>query len=132
MAKVLIVEDDLRLKITYEILISKEGHTFERAENGEEAMQKMTSFQPDLVLLDMMMPKMTGLEFLENIKLKENFPLTKVIVFSNMSMPDEMQKAYALGASKYVLKSSTSPRQLSELITQTLAESSSNNAETPQ
>ena len=124
MAKVLVVEDDLRLKLTYDILLNKEGHQVERALNGEEAIQKMASFNPDLVLLDLMMPKMTGIEFLEAINLKVDYPHTKVIVFSNMTMPDEMQKAYSLGASKYATKSSTSPKQLAELIEQTLSEQS--------
>jgi CheY-like chemotaxis protein len=121
MAKVLVVEDDMRLKLTYDILLNKEGHTVERAMNGEEALEKMASFNPDLVLLDMMMPKMTGLQFLEAANVRDNYPGTRVIVFSNMSVPIEMKKAYELGATKYMLKSSTSPKQLATLIEQTLA-----------
>ena len=121
MAKVLVVEDDMRLKLTYDILLNKQGHTVERAMNGQEALEKMPVFRPDLVLLDMMMPKMTGLQFLEAARIPENYPATKVIVFSNMSMPLEMKQAYELGATKYMLKSSTSPKQLAALIEQVLA-----------
>jgi CheY-like chemotaxis protein len=121
MARVLVVEDDLRLKLTYDILLQKEGHTVERAVNGEEALEKMATFNPDLVLLDMMMPRMTGLQFLEAARVRDNYPDTKVIVFSNKSAPAEMNRAYELGAAKYKLKSSTSPKQLAELIEQTLA-----------
>ena len=121
MAKVLVVEDDMRLKITYDILLQKEGHTVERALNGEEALQKIAEFQPDLVLLDMMMPRMTGLQFLEAARVRENYPNTKIIVFSNMSSPGDMQRAFELGATKYMLKSSTSPKQLAKLIQDTLA-----------
>jgi CheY-like chemotaxis protein len=121
MAKVLVVEDDMRLKITYDILLQKEGHTVERALNGEEALQKIAEFQPDLVLLDMMMPRMTGLQFLEAARVRENYPNTKIIVFSNMSSPGDMQRAFELGATKYMLKSSTSPKQLANLIQETLA-----------
>lgn len=121
MAKVLVVEDDMRLKITYDILLQKEGHTVERALNGEEALQKIAEFKPDLVLLDMMMPRMTGLQFLEAARVRENYPDTKIIVFSNMSSPGDMQRAFELGATKYMLKSSTSPKQLAKLIQDTLA-----------
>ena len=121
MAKVLVVEDDMRLKLTYDILLNKEGHTVERALNGEEALTKIAEFQPDLVLLDMMMPKMTGLQFLEAARVRENYPNTKIIVFSNMSSPGDMQKAFDLGATKYMLKSATSPKQLAKLIQDTLA-----------
>lgn len=92
----------------------------DRAVNGLEALEKMKSFQPDLVLLDMMMPKMTGLQFLEAADFPKNYPATKVIVFSNMSMPVEMDRAYELGATKYMLKSSTSPKQLAMLVEETL------------
>jgi len=120
MAKVLVVEDDLRLKMTYDILLKKEGHTVERAINGEEALEKLASFKPDLILLDLMMPKMTGIEFLEAARVPENYPNTKIIIFSNMSVPSEVEKAFTLGATKYMLKSSTSPKQLAALVEQTL------------
>ncbi len=123
MAKVLVVEDDLRLKMTYDILLKKEGHTVERAINGEEALEKLASFKPDLILLDLMMPKMTGIEFLEAARVPENYPNTKIIIFSNMSVPSEVEKAFALGATKYMLKSSTSPKQLAALVEQTLGKS---------
>jgi len=121
MAKVLVVEDDLRLKMTYDILLKKEGHTVERAMNGVEALEKLASFRPDLILLDLMMPVMTGIEFLAAARVRENYPDTRVIVFSNMSVPSEVDKAFALGATKYMLKSSTSPKQLAALVEQTLA-----------
>lgn len=121
MAKVLVVEDDLRLKVTYDILLTKEGHVVERAVNGQEALQKLETFQPDLILLDLMMPKMTGLEFLEAANLRASHPGTKVIVFSNLSSPGDMRKAYDLGATKFMVKSTTSPKQLATVVEQTLA-----------
>jgi CheY-like chemotaxis protein len=123
MAKVLVVEDDLRLKVTYDILLTKEGHVVERAVNGKEALSKLATFQPDLVLLDLMMPVMTGIQFLEAANLRENYPDTKVIVFSNLSSPGDVRKAYDLGATKFMLKSTTSPKQLATLVEQTLAKS---------
>jgi CheY-like chemotaxis protein len=88
--------------------------------NGEEALEKLASFRPDLVLLDLMMPKMTGIQFLEAARVKEDYPEMKVIVFSNMSMPKEIDRAYQLGATSYMVKSSTSPKQLANLVTESL------------
>ena len=67
------------------------------------------------------MPKVNGIEFLRRYDLKNKHPGVKIIVFSNLSMPDEMAEAIKLGATKYMLKSSTSPKELSELIKNTLA-----------
>lgn len=121
MTKVLVVEDDLRLKLTYDIILKKEGYEVDRAVDGVEALAKAESFQPDLILLDVRMPNMDGIEFLRQYKLKEKHPNVKVIVFSNMEQPEQLDEAYELGASRYMLKSSTSPRELSELIKATLA-----------
>lgn len=121
MAKVLVVEDDLRLKLTYDILLKKEGYTVERATDGEDALAKVDAFGPDLILLDLLMPRMTGMEFLKKYDVKNKHPNVKIIVFSNMSTADEMEKAYALGAKKYMLKASTSPKELAELVKETLA-----------
>jgi len=121
MARVLVVEDDLRLKMTYDILLQKEGHTVDRALNGEEALEKLASFKPDLILLDISMPKMNGVQFLEAARVRDNHPNLRVIVFSNLSNPVEMEKCFELGATKYMLKSSTSPKQLAALVQETLA-----------
>ena len=121
MARVLVVEDDLRLKMTYDILLQKEGHTVDRALNGEEALGKLASFKPDLILLDISMPKMNGVQFLEAARVRDNHPNLRVIVFSNLSNPVEMEKCFELGATKYMLKSSTSPKQLAALVQETLA-----------
>lgn len=120
MAKVLVVEDDLRLKQAYEIILKKEGHDIERAVDGEEALEKAEEFQPDLILLDMMMPNMDGIEFLRRYDITEKHPKVKVIVFSNMEKPEQLDEAYKLGATRYMLKSSISPKELAELIRQTL------------
>jgi two-component system, OmpR family, response regulator VicR len=121
MAKILIVEDDPRLKMTYDVILKKEGHEVECALDGEEALQKAESFQPDIILLDMMLPKVDGIEFLERFDLHGKHPATKVVVFSNLEKVDELNAAYKLGASRYMLKSSTSPKELAALIERTLS-----------
>jgi phosphoserine phosphatase RsbU/P len=120
MAKILVVEDDQRLKLTYDILLHKEGHEVERAEDGEEALQKLESFKPDLILLDIRMPKVDGIEFLRLANAPVKHPNTKIIVFSNMEQPEQLEQAYKYGATRYMLKASTSPKQLADLIATTL------------
>lgn len=120
MTKVLIVEDDLRLKLTYDTIFSQEGYEVLRATNGEEGMGIAESEEPDIILLDLMMPVMDGLEFLRRFDVKNKHPNCKVIVFTNMVMADTMKEAYALGASRYELKATFSPKQVAALVKETL------------
>ena len=120
MAKILVVEDDTRLKDTYNILLKKEGHEVAQAANGSQALELVKTFKPDLILLDMRMPTMDGIEFLKHYGAQKH-PETKVIVFSNMEQPQQLEQAYKLGATRYILKAATSPKELSELIKTTLS-----------
>jgi CheY-like chemotaxis protein len=119
-AKILLVEDDHQLSLTYSILLKKVGHELELAFNGIEALEKLKTFSPELILLDIRMPRMDGIEFLRQAKLRSSFPKTKVIVFSNMDQADQLEEAMRLGAHSHVLKSSLSPSALVNLINQTL------------
>jgi two-component system response regulator MprA len=113
MAKILVIEDDDRLSLPYRITLTHQGHTIELASNGEEGLEKYTSFQPDLILLDLLMPKSTGLEFLEKLNLKGSKNPVKVIVFTNFSDGSMTKAAYDLGATNYIIKADTA---LSELV----------------
>lgn len=119
-AKVLVVEDDPQLNLTYDILLRKENHTVAHAYNGMEALQKVLEFKPELILLDIRMPKMDGIEFLRKANLAKTHPGVKIVVFSNMEQADQLEEAMSLGAHRHVLKSSLSPSQLAQLITDTL------------
>lgn len=118
--KILIVEDDLRLKLTYDTIFSQEGFTVLRAQDGEEGLTIAEAEEPDIILLDMMMPKMDGLEFLRRFDVKHKHPKTKIIVFSNMMQPETTSQAYELGASRYEIKAVFSPKQLADLVKETL------------
>lgn len=120
MIKILLVEDDPQLNLTYSILLKKVGHELEHAYNGVEALEKLKEFTPELILLDIRMPRMDGIEFLRQARLPETFASTKVIVFSNMDQADQLDEAMRLGAHSHVLKSSLSPSALVDLINQTI------------
>lgn len=114
---VLVVEDDPALSDAFSIVLRKEGYDVTVAFNGKEALQKVASFTPDLILLDLLMPIMGGKEFLENFKNTSNIP---VIVLSNLDTRSDIQEVLNLGASRYMLKAWASPNELVKLVKETL------------
>ena len=120
MADILIVEDDKDLNAAYKIILEKEGHAVETAFNGEEALGKLDAFNPQLILLDLLMPVMGGLEFLKNFDLKKQ-PNVKVLIFTNMENSPEVNEAYKLGAHRCIIKSWTAPQNLSRVVNDALS-----------
>lgn len=116
MANILIVEDETVLNDAYQAILTKEGHQVMTAYNGEEALKAVEKQEPDIILLDILMPKMNGIEFLRKFQLKEKHPDTVVVILSNLDMDKEIEEAYQLGAYKYILKAMTSPQQLAVLV----------------
>ncbi|HVS58540.1 MAG TPA: response regulator [Candidatus Saccharimonadales bacterium] len=121
MANILVVEDDKDLNQAYKIILAKEGHTVEAAFNGEEALEKLQNFQPQLILLDLLMPIMGGLEFLEQYDLPHTNPKVKVLIFTNMETSADVTKAYDLGAYRCIIKSWTAPQNLARVVDDALA-----------
>ena len=121
MSKILIVEDDAFLRKAYVNVLTKEGFEVDFAATGTEALEKATAHEPDLIILDMLMPQMNGIEFLKTYDIKNKHPRVKVIVFSNMSIAETVNEAIALGASNYKTKAFFSPREMVQLIRDTLA-----------
>lgn len=111
MTKVLIIEDNETLNEAYKLILEKDGHEVMTAFNGEEGLEKLKSFQPNLILLDMLMPKMDGLEFLRHFN-ADKFPDTTIIILSNLNEDEQVEEARKLGAHRYILKANTSPREL--------------------
>jgi two-component system, response regulator, stage 0 sporulation protein F len=122
MAKVLIVEDELPLRMAYDTILKRDGHTVDRAKDGQEALEKAEKMKPDLILLDLLMPNVDGIEFLKKYNLSKH-PKVKVVVFSNLSHSEQIQEAEKLGATRYVVKSSVTPSQLTQLLEEVLGAS---------
>lgn len=116
MAKILIAEDEKALNDAYVMILKRAGHTVKSALDGAEALIITKTFEPDVILLDLRMPEVGGIEFLEQYKLPEKHPKVKVIIFSNLDMQREIDEAFRLGASKYMLKSWASPNELIKMI----------------
>lgn len=116
MAQILIAEDEKSLNEAYQIILEKEGHKVVGVYNGVEALEAVNKQEPDIILLDILMPKMNGIEFLRHLELKKRHPKTVVVILSNLDMDKEIKEAYELGAYKYILKAITSPQQLAVMV----------------
>lgn len=116
MATILIVEDERNLNEAYQMILGHEGHTIHAAYDGKEALAITENVEPDLILLDLRMPKMGGVDFLKNYDLKKKHPKVKVVIFSNLDTQKEIDEAYGLGAEKYMLKAWASPKELTSLV----------------
>lgn len=102
--KILIVEDDEHISKVYEIKLAREGFATVLAHDGEEAVEKIVVEKPDLVLLDLMLPKKDGFGVLEDIKKNPNLANIPVIVLSNLGQQSDQDRAMALGAKEYLVK----------------------------
>ena len=112
MHKVLIVEDEDILRNAYVNVFKMEKFNVAEAANGQIALIQIEQVRPDIVILDVLMPVMNGIEFLEKVNLLKRYPKTKVLVLSNLSDKETVDQVITLGASKHLVKSSLSPSQL--------------------
>ncbi len=112
MANILVVEDNTALNEAYELILTSEGHKVTVAHDGEEGLNTLKSFEPDLILLDLLMPKLDGLGFLKQYRKLYPKSETKIVVLTNLDQDKEITAALNLGAYKYIVKARTSPKQL--------------------
>ncbi len=120
MAQILVVEDDHDLNNAYSIILRHEGHEVAEAFDGKEAIAKLNDFAPDLILLDLLMPIMGGLEFLQWWNKRNVGSNVKVLIFTNMENSPEVAEAYKLGANRCIIKSWTAPHNLAKVVSDTL------------
>ncbi len=118
---ILIVEDERSLNEAYQMILQKSGYDVHVAYDGEEALEVAAKCNPTLILLDLRMPRMDGIEFLRKYNLLDEHPKVRVIVFSNYDMQKEIDEAYRLGADRYILKAWASPKELLQVVENTLA-----------
>jgi len=121
MANILIIEDTESIRQAYSGFLQHEGHNVTTAGRVEEALEYLSSNTPDLILLDMLMPKTNGLEFLRQYEIRNEHKGVKVIAFSNLQELRIQEEALALGVSFYINKSSTTPQELIDQVNAVLA-----------
>lgn len=102
--KILIVDDEPNIVLSLEFLMQQSGYEVATARDGADAMQKIATFQPDLVLLDIMLPLLNGFEVCQRIRENSQWNGIKVIMLSAKGREIEVSKGIALGADAYVTK----------------------------
>ena len=102
--KILIVDDEPNIVISLEFLMKKEGFQVAVAVDGEEALAKVASFAPDLLLLDVMMPKKSGFEVCESLRADPANATLKIVMLTAKGRETEVAKGLAIGADAYVTK----------------------------
>ncbi len=105
MSKILIVEDEGFLVEALKDNLEAEGYKIEVAMNGEEAVEKIHAHKPDLILLDLLMPKKDGFYVIEEVKKDTDLKEIPIIVLSNIGGDTEIKRAIEMGADDYFVKS---------------------------
>lgn len=114
--KIAIVEDDAAISQMYRIKFETEGYTVETAENGKLGLELAEKMKPNIILLDLMMPVMTGEEMLAKLRKAAWGKNIKVIILTNRGEQEIPEEIHKLGVDAVILKAAMTPRQVAELV----------------
>ena len=123
MKKILIIEDDQIVANVYRNKLAVEGYTTEVAPDGETGLKVMRTFKPQLIFLDLMLPGISGVDVIKEIRSEEEFAKTPVIIFSNTYLTNLIQDAWRAGANKCLSKSSCTPKDVIEIVRNAIGDS---------
>jgi CheY-like chemotaxis protein len=123
MKKVLIIEDDQVVGNVYRNKLAVEGYTTEVAPDGETGLKMMRTFKPELIILDLMLPGISGVEVIREIRGGLEFSKTPIIAFSNTYLTNLIQEAWRAGANKCLSKSSCTPKDVIEIVRNAIGDS---------
>jgi CheY-like chemotaxis protein len=116
MKKILIVEDEKLILKAYKETLEREGFSIFIARDGAEAIKMLKDLVPDMILLDLMMPKVNGFEVLKYIKNENRLKFVPVLILTNSGQGEDIEKGIALGATGYLVKSNYSMSEITEMI----------------
>ena len=122
MKKVLIIEDEELIIDLLKKKLIQEGYEVFTAYNGEQGMEKLKSVKPDIVLLDIVMPKKSGYEVMEEMSKDPELNKIPIIVISNSGQPVELDKAKNLGAKDWLVKTEFDPKEVVEKVRRLIGE----------
>lgn len=103
--KILLVEDDMALSAVYRSRLEIEGFDVREADNGEDALSATVEYRPDLILLDVMMPKISGFDVLDILRNTPETANVRIIMLTALSQPKDKERAESLGVDDYLVKS---------------------------
>ncbi|UOG66958.1 response regulator [Candidatus Nanosynbacter sp. HMT-352] len=103
--KILLVEDDTALSAVYRSRLEIEGFDVREANNGEDALSATVEYRPDLILLDVMMPKISGFDVLDILRNTPETANVRIIMLTALSQPKDKERAESLGVDDYLVKS---------------------------
>lgn len=121
MSKILIIEDDPLMSRMYEKIFALEGYEVEVAIDGYEGLEKTRASKPTLILLDIMMPKLNGIQVLEKLKADPATKAIPVVILTNLAGTRDAENAMLKGAVKYIIKSEYEPKQIVDMVKEILA-----------
>lgn len=114
--KVAVIEDDHDLQFIYKMKLEREGFTVATALNGEEGLEVIKDFKPDIILLDLMMPVMNGTEMLARLRSEQWGSSIRVVVLTNISKDEAPQALRFLRVDRYIVKAHHTPAQVIEVV----------------
>lgn len=123
MAKnILLVEDDEMLNAMYTQKFTKEGYSVVSAFNGAEGVKMAEEHHPDIILLDIIMPKMDGFAALKKLKKNDSTKDLPVILLTNLGQEEDIRKGKELGAEDYFIKANHTPQEVVEKVKEVIGE----------
>ena len=123
MKRILIIEDDQIAANVHRNKLAVEGYQAEVASDGESGLKVMRIFKPDLIILDLMLPGISGVDVIKEIRAETDFAKVPVIVFSNTYLTNLIQEAWRAGANKCLSKSNCTPKDVIDVVRQTIGDS---------
>lgn len=121
MTKIAIIEDDQAIAQMYRLKFEAEGYVVETAANGRLGLELAEKMRPDIMLVDLMMPEMSGDEMLQKLRATAWGKDTKVIILTNIGKEEAPDSLKQLGVRKFIVKAEMTPRQVAELVKNELA-----------
>jgi DNA-binding response OmpR family regulator len=112
MSKILVAEDDKFLASAYKVKLKKAGYEVKIVFDGNELLQSMNTFKPDLIILDLVMPVLDGFAVLEKLRASTRWKSIPILVASNLGQSEDIVRATKLGANDYILKTELSMKKL--------------------
>jgi two-component system response regulator AdeR len=120
--KIALIEDDIAIVQMYRTKFEAEGYEIATASDGVGGLELISSFEPDVILLDLMMPNMNGLSMLAKLRSEQGGRNAKIIVLTNMGDTETATKVYKMAADDYIVKAEMTPKQVAERVKTMLEE----------